>query len=140
MPLPSSSFWSESSGTPQLSANAVAARVGWPAASKDAVTGGPFRRTSCSGCREVNRFTHTAIRRGVAIGLNVSVRQIGLHQAFLHAGDERQFELAQCLRRQLLGADLDQKVSLLHLRLAHAATSGAADFFSIGKPNASRLA
>ena len=55
-----------STATPQDSAKAsLAARVGWPAASKAALTGGPRRSTRCSGWRSRSLRTRTARRRGV---------------------------------------------------------------------------
>ena len=57
---------SASTGVPQLSAKASAARVGAPAASNDALTGGPLRFMFCSGWWLARRFTHTASLRGVA--------------------------------------------------------------------------
>ena len=66
VPLPSSWRSSASTVVPQLCANASAARVGAPLASKAALSGGPLRRRCCSGWRVARRFTHTARRRGVA--------------------------------------------------------------------------
>ncbi len=66
VPLPSSRRRSASTCTPQLWAKASAARVGAPAASKAALTGGPLRLRFCSGWRLARRLTHTARRRGVA--------------------------------------------------------------------------
>ncbi len=57
-------------------------------------------------------------------------------EAFGHALGKRRGQSEQGFRRQLLGADLDQKVTFAHAACFRLA---AAEGFSMGKPKASRV-
>ena len=100
----------------------------------------------CSGCRDASRFTSTASRRGVANDCTSPCASPACASPSRTPARERQLQLAQRLRRQLFGAELDQKVAPLapcrcvSHHAAPAAVAAAASPLPLQHREAQRLA
>ena len=138
VPLPSCSCSSASTATPQLAANASAARVGSPAASKAALSGRSLALQVLLRLAVGEALhPHGQAPRGRVAG-EFPVAELGLVEPGGKRADERLLQGQQRPRRQFLGADLQQEIVMLDLH-ARAAGDAAPASCSSGKPSASRL-
>ena len=112
-----------------------AAVVGLPSLSKAALTGGPLSLMALRRLRggEIAHQHGQAARCGERTQL--TMRQRGFGQACAQCRRRKPLQFRQCQRRQLLGAELDEKIARAALFMPGSTRLAA----SIGKPSASRL-
>ena len=98
---------SSATATPHFLANASAAGVASPSASKAIFSGGPFCSTRRSSCCPTTSRDHDRQSARARERPHIAITQAGTIKASRQQFRKSIFQGTQCFRRQLFGADLD---------------------------------